>query len=242
MTDKTQALLPVTRAIDAKEEWPAFQSWWSRHRPGDAVPSPSSLIFDAWMQSARHRMSHSIPGDVGMREAALDLCDKPEWIKHRGGANPVSPHQLVEIKHRAGSTAIVAAGAVGWRHGAFIWEIMGTAPEADIVAYRLVNDYKLNKLLAALTPSPCPGDGTPAWRTIDSAPTDGQTILAICASAYTPTAFDTWWQDGWTHYSRPDDKWHGGVGKWFPTHWMPREVYLAALTPSALSGEAGEKP
>jgi len=94
-----------------------------------------------------------------------------------------------------------------------------------------------DRIAAALTPSPCPGDGRPAWRTIDSAPTDGQTILAICTSAYTPTAFDTWWQDGWTHYSRPDDKWHGGVGKWFPTHWMPREAYLAALTPSALSGE-----
>ncbi|ODU36613.1 MAG: hypothetical protein ABS88_00030 [Sphingopyxis sp. SCN 67-31] len=68
------------------------------------------------------------------------------------------------------------------------------------------------------------------WRTIDSAPQTGETILAICASAYTPTAFDTWWQDGWTHYSRPEDKWHGGVGKWFPTHWMPREAYIAALS------------
>jgi hypothetical protein len=74
------------------------------------------------------------------------------------------------------------------------------------------------------------GAGPTGWLPIDSAPQTGETILAICASAYTPTAFDTWWADGWTHYSRPDDKWHGGVGKWFPTHWMPREAYIAALS------------
>jgi len=59
------------------------------------------------------------------------------------------------------------------------------------------------------------------WMPIESAPKDGESILAICGSAYSPLANVTWWADGWTHYSRPDDKWHGGVGKWFPTHWMP---------------------
>lgn len=52
------ALLPVTQdGINAKDEWLIFQSWWKRQRPGDPVPSPASLIFDAWMQSARHRIA-----------------------------------------------------------------------------------------------------------------------------------------------------------------------------------------
>jgi len=73
------------------------------------------------------------------------------------------------------------------------------------------------------------------WPTIDSAPKDGSEIIAICASAYSPTAHETWWQDGWTHYSRPDEKWHGGVGKWFPTHWMP----MPALSTTSEAPEAG---
>ena len=59
------------------------------------------------------------------------------------------------------------------------------------------------------------------WRPIATAPKDGGSILAICATAYSPEAGVTWWQEGWTHYSRPDEKWHGGVGKWLPTHWQP---------------------
>lgn len=162
----------------------------------------------------RHRQSHSLPGDVGM----LNLCDKPEWIKHRGGANPVAPHHLVEIKHRAGSTAIVAAGAVNWKHGAFIWEIMGTAPEADIVAYRVVNDYKLNKLLAALTPSALSGDAGEKWSSIADE-------LRACSG----------W--GGLKMGRPEN---------VVISSDLRERILAALphpaqaTPSAVSGDAGE--
>lgn len=59
------------------------------------------------------------------------------------------------------------------------------------------------------------------WQPIETAPKDGCSVLAICGTAYSPLAGVTWWQDGWTHYSRPAEKWHGGVGKWFPTHWMP---------------------
>ena len=68
------------------------------------------------------------------------------------------------------------------------------------------------------------------WRTIDSAPRDGTSILAICATAYSPKASMTWWHEGWTHYSRASEKWAGGVGLWFPTHWMP---------PPLLSGGGG---
>ena len=76
---------------------------------------------------------------------------------------------------------------------------------------------------ASASPIPTEQAGGPVvgWQPIETAPRDGESILAICATAYSPVAGVTWWQDGWTHYSRPAEKWHGGVGKWFPTHWMP---------------------
>lgn len=89
-------------------------------------------------------------GRSGAEEDTASLCDKPEWNKHSGGGNPVAPHNLVEIKQRGGDTGIFAAGSLTWKHGAFIWEVLDTVPEADIVAWRLVNPYKLNKALAAL--------------------------------------------------------------------------------------------
>ncbi|MFC5374822.1 hypothetical protein ACFPIF_19865, partial [Brevundimonas faecalis] len=56
-----------------------------------------------------------------------------------------------------------------------------------------------------------------------------------CATAYSPTAFEAWFFDGaWWLYSRPGHKTSGGVGKWFPTHWMPKP---ALATPA----EAGER-
>lgn len=73
------------------------------------------------------------------------------------------------------------------------------------------------RIIALLRPA-APGGG---WQPIETAPKDGESILAICATAYSPVAGGTWWNEGWTHYSRPDEKWHGGVGRWFPTHWMP---------------------
>jgi hypothetical protein len=74
--------------------------------------------------------------------------------------------------------------------------------------------HDLRAMLAAAPPV----DG---WQPIETAPRDGTSILAICASAYSPVAGVTWWNEAWTHYSRPAEKWHGGVVKWFPTHWMP---------------------
>ena len=76
-------------------------------------------------------------------------------------------------------------------------------------------DAAADAILATLRPTDT------GWRDIATAPRDGQSILAICGTAYSPLAGVTWWQEGWTHYSRPAEKWHGGVGKWFPTHWMP---------------------
>lgn len=87
--------------------------------------------------------------------------------------------------------------------------------------FTMFADWIGNKAtIAALTTAPAVGEPV-AWRPIESAPRDGESILAICASAYSPVAGVTWWSDGWTHYSRPAEKWHGGVGRWFPTHWMP---------------------
>jgi hypothetical protein len=70
--------------------------------------------------------------------------------------------------------------------------------------------------------APLDCDATTSWQPIETAPRDGSDILLICNTAYTPEASIGWWSaDGWRHYSRPEEKWHGGVVKWFPTHWMP---------------------
>jgi hypothetical protein len=90
--------------------------------------------------------------------------------------------------------------------------------ELVLVGYRnriTTLDAATDAILAALRPTDT------GWRDIATAPKDGQSILAICGTAYSPLAGVTWWQEGWTRYSRPAEKWHGGVGKWFPTHWMP---------------------
>ena len=86
------------------------------------------------------------------------------------------------------------------------------------------------RIIALLRPA-APGGG---WQPIETAPKDGESILAICATAYSPVAGVTWWNEGWTHYSRPDEKWHGGVGRWFPTHWMP--LPQAPAQPAAVEG------
>lgn len=64
------------------------------------------------------------------------------------------------------------------------------------------------------------------WMPIESAPKDGSEVLLVCADAYTPEATSGWWLnwsggEGWYHYSMPEEKWPGGMTRWFPTHWMP---------------------
>lgn len=76
------------------------------------------------------------------------ICDG-EWLPHTGADCPVALLSLVEIKHRAGSTAIAVAGTLIWQHGRFIPDAGNVAPEADIVAYRRVNVTKLNAALNA---------------------------------------------------------------------------------------------
>lgn len=80
------------------------------------------------------------------------ICDG-DWLQHSGADCPVPLLSLVEIKHRAGSTAVAVAGTLTWEHGRFIPDAGCSAPEADIVAYRRVNVTKLNAALAALTPT-----------------------------------------------------------------------------------------
>lgn len=68
------------------------------------------------------------------------------------------------------------------------------------------------------------------WQEISTAPKDGSEIMLICATAYTPTAFEGWWDEGWKHYSRDGshgEKFSGnGVTEWFPTHWRPKPEWL----------------
>lgn len=63
-TPEAGAEMAVTQAwaVDAKVEYPAFQSWWRRTISGcDTTPLPSSYYFDAWMASARYRLASPRP-------------------------------------------------------------------------------------------------------------------------------------------------------------------------------------
>lgn len=117
------------------------------NRPWASLPTYEKALV---CHTLARLTAQSGEGRSGAEEDTASLCDKPEWNKHSGGGNPVAPHNLVEIKQRGGDTGIFAAGSLTWKHGAFIWEVLDTVPEADIVAWRLVNPYKLNKALAAL--------------------------------------------------------------------------------------------
>lgn len=77
------------------------------------------------------------------------------------------------------------------------------------------------------------------WQDIESAPRDGSEVLLVCATAYTPTAFEGWWADGnWQHYSRDGDHGekfsHNGIHAFFPTHWMPKPSFAP---PASRNGE-----
>ena len=101
-------------------------------------------------------------------------------------------------------------------------EVTDEMIEAGVAAWHRTNgllDEEVRAIYLAMHQASSPQDG--GWRPIETAPQDGESILAICNSAYSPKANVTWWSGAWTLYSRPDDKWHGGVSKWWPTHWMP---------------------
>lgn len=70
-----------------------------------------------------------------------------------------------------------------------------------------------------------------AWLPIEAHDGSDESVIGICATAYTPTPFETWFFDGaWRHYCRPEEKQSSGVMKWFPTHWMPKGPLAALLT------------
>lgn len=61
-----------------------------------------------------------------------------DWISHDGGDCPVDPAATVEIKLRDGSVTTMAAKAVNWRYGAYIFEARRTMPAScEVVAYRI---------------------------------------------------------------------------------------------------------
>lgn len=61
-----------------------------------------------------------------------------DWISHDGGDCPVDPAAIVEIKLRDGSVTTMAAKAVNWRYGTYIFEAHRTMPAfCEVVAYRL---------------------------------------------------------------------------------------------------------
>lgn len=105
MTDKTQALLPVTQsdrdaAADAQLARGLSRGEARRLREGDAD--------DHWMVQAfaRHRISHSLPGDVGMREALEKAAVRFEVCAQMiSGGHDISgtrrAEQTIKAKHFA---------------------------------------------------------------------------------------------------------------------------------------------
>jgi hypothetical protein len=60
------------------------------------------------------------------------------------------------------------------------------------------------------------------WDPIETAPKDGDRVLAVCADAQYPRVNITWWaDDGWRFMPQPDKFIAPGPAHWFPTHWMP---------------------
>lgn len=117
-TEETQALLPVTQT-DRHEAWPFV--------PRNSIAGQDSWGFfdgkyddcQAVQAFARHRISHSLPGDVGMRELLIEALDSLECLLSLDPDMPTA--------------------------------------KADYDAADNFLDRARNKL-AALTPSPCPGD------------------------------------------------------------------------------------
>lgn len=80
---------------------------------------------------ARLEMERTLSGE-GRSGAGED------WTSHDGGDCPVDPAATVEIKLRDGSVTTMAAKAVNWRYGTYIFEAHRTMPAfCEVVAYRL---------------------------------------------------------------------------------------------------------
>lgn len=79
---------------------------------------------------------------------------------------------------------------------------------------------------------------TTDWQLISEHDGSEESVLAICASAYTPTAFEAWFFDGkWWLYSRGGEKQSSGVTAWFPTHWMPKPSPASYPSREALNND-----
>jgi Lar family restriction alleviation protein len=87
----------------------------------------------AWLEySLREQGDYSVFSGEGSSGAGED------WISHDGGDCPVDPAAIVEIKLRDGSVTTLAAKAVNWRYGTYIFEAHRTMPVlCDVVAYRI---------------------------------------------------------------------------------------------------------
>lgn len=76
-------------------------------------------------------------------------------------------------------------------------------------------------------PAPAPA-GEDGWRTIETAPKDGSTFLAIMAKAYSPKATLCKFADGKFLSPSQGEKFVlPGWNQWWPTHWRPLPAPLA---------------
>ncbi|HYC66687.1 DUF551 domain-containing protein [Brevundimonas sp.] len=160
-------------------------------------------------------------------EACLS-CGGKGYVEHEGGEGEGYPSRP-EIEDCPSCTAPPSPGGadglepVAWLMTHKTTGATGYAFEREPEAYAREH-YTVTPLYARPPEAAAEIEALRArveWQPIETAPKDGQGVLAICATAYSPVSHVTWWLDGWVHYSRPAEKWHGGVGKWFPTHWMP---------------------
>ena len=77
------------------------------------------------------------------------------------------------------------------------------------------------------------------WLPIETAPTNGTRVLALCADAQAPRASITWWDGRWLVQVVPDKFVSGDPRQWFPTHWRPLPAPPAIR---ALPLTGGDKP
>ncbi len=179
-------------------------------------------------------------------EEALELAQSLDWPKERACAlvDYVYGRPAGEPFQEVGGTMVTLAALC--QAAGLDMDANGETELARIMQPEIVQKIRAKQAAkptgSALPVAPSvPGEGHgTGWQPIETAPKDGESILAICATAYSPLAGVTWWQEGWTHYSRPAEKWHGGVGRWFPTHWMLLPPPPAASVSMGTSRKASE--
>ena len=105
-------------------------------------------IFIAAMKAQKNSGSLSIASGFNLQamEIALPILEQQErgdgWIEWKGGDQPVSDYEVVEVKFRNGSSEKGEfAECYEWNHG---YRDLSTT-EVDIIAYRIIPEQPTNQ-------------------------------------------------------------------------------------------------